>query len=287
MRNDFAVFICTHGRPHAQHTLNSLLNCGYTGRWYLILDDTDSTIQDYIDEYDPKHIIIFDKNHYINNCKDIGDKDGHYKCILYAKMAVEDIAKDFNLSAFMLVDDDITNFRYRYPHLGKCTSVQMKNMDACLKIYVDFLLENKFTAVGFGSPSTYFSGIRSFDPTAFLRYRGVFQVYLRNVSKSVDWINWYGEDNITLLQSTISGNLWLQIPYVEYECVDIGDTTKNGGMVDVYKSSNLFKLNQNVKRNFPGMVTLRLYTKTNKWLITRETKKCFPHIISSYYRKER
>lgn len=286
MRSDFAIFICTHGRPDKQLTYEALKKSGYTGKIYLVLDDTDVTIQQYIDNYGPEHIVIFDKNHYINSCVDTGDVEGHYKCILYAKMAVEDIAKDFNLSAFMLVDDDITNFRYRYPYFDKCASIKMKNMDDCLEIYIDFLLENAFTAVGFGSPSTYFSGVRSFDPTAFLRYRGVFQVYLRNVSKPVIWINWYGEDNITLLQSSISGNLWLQIPYIEYECVEIGDITKDGGMVDIYKSSNLFKLNQNVKRNFPGMVTLRLYTKTHKWLITREAKKCFPCIVSSYYRKD-
>ena len=71
----------------------------------------------------------FDKNHYINTCYDTGDNVGHYKCILYAKMAVEDMAKELGLSSFMLVDDDITNFRYRYPKDGKCASVKMKNMD--------------------------------------------------------------------------------------------------------------------------------------------------------------
>ena len=286
MRNNFAVFICTHGRPNKQLTLNTLRRCGYTGKVYLVLDDTDKTIQQYIDNYDANDIIVFDKNHYINNCYDTGDNVGHYKCILYAKMAVEDMAKEFGLSSFMLVDDDITNFRYRYPKENKCASVKIKNMDDALDIYIDFLLENNITALGFGSPSTYFSGARSFEPDEFLRYRGVFQVYIRNTNIPVTWINWYGEDNITLLKSSTAGNLWLQIPYIEYECVLVGDTSKDGGMVDIYKSVDSFELNFNIKRYFPGSINLMLYHKTNKWLPTWKGKKCFPFILSQVHRKE-
>ena len=41
MRDDFAVFILSHGRAKEQITLNSLLNAGYTGKWYIIVDDLD------------------------------------------------------------------------------------------------------------------------------------------------------------------------------------------------------------------------------------------------------
>ena len=62
MRNDFAIFILTHGRPDTQLTLKTLLACGYTGRWYLVLDDQDDTIQKYIDNFGADRIIVFNMN---------------------------------------------------------------------------------------------------------------------------------------------------------------------------------------------------------------------------------
>ena len=42
MRNDFVVFILSHGRANSLVTVDSLNRCGYTGKWYIILDDEDS-----------------------------------------------------------------------------------------------------------------------------------------------------------------------------------------------------------------------------------------------------
>ena len=99
MRNDFAVFIITHGRPDSQLTYNTLLSCGYTGKVYFVLDDTDKTIQEYIDNFGANKIFVFNKNHYINSDEyGNGTNEGIYSCAVYARRAVEDIAKQFHLS---------------------------------------------------------------------------------------------------------------------------------------------------------------------------------------------
>ena len=43
MRDDFCVFILTHGRPDRVITYKTLLNAGYTGRVYIVIDDEDKT----------------------------------------------------------------------------------------------------------------------------------------------------------------------------------------------------------------------------------------------------
>ena len=47
MRDDFAVFILTHGRAKQQKTVKTLKRCGYTGRLYLIVDETKSWMSIY------------------------------------------------------------------------------------------------------------------------------------------------------------------------------------------------------------------------------------------------
>lgn len=41
MRSDFAVFILTHGRADNVATMGALKKGGYTGKWYMIIDDED------------------------------------------------------------------------------------------------------------------------------------------------------------------------------------------------------------------------------------------------------
>ena len=61
MRDDFAVFILTHGRADNVVTLKSLLRGGYTGRWYMVIDDEDDDAEKYQGKYGADHVIMFDK----------------------------------------------------------------------------------------------------------------------------------------------------------------------------------------------------------------------------------
>ena len=47
LRNDFVVFILTHGRPDKVVTYNTLRNNNYTGPIVLVLDNEDTTIGRY------------------------------------------------------------------------------------------------------------------------------------------------------------------------------------------------------------------------------------------------
>ena len=45
--NDFAAFILTHGRAKNLVTIEALKRGGFTGKWYLILDNEDRTKEQY------------------------------------------------------------------------------------------------------------------------------------------------------------------------------------------------------------------------------------------------
>ena len=60
MRDDFAVFILTHGRADNVETMKALKKGGYTGKWYMILDNEDDTEDKYRENFGDDHIIVFD-----------------------------------------------------------------------------------------------------------------------------------------------------------------------------------------------------------------------------------
>ena len=88
MRKDFAIFIITHARPTNQLTLNLLLEYGYTGEYYLVLDDQDD-VQAYIDLYEPEHIIIFSKEYYFSIADTGLSKQETYQARIETKLADE------------------------------------------------------------------------------------------------------------------------------------------------------------------------------------------------------
>ena len=47
MRNDFVVFILTHGRAWEMHTYKSLQKANYTGKVVFVLDNEDKSIDSY------------------------------------------------------------------------------------------------------------------------------------------------------------------------------------------------------------------------------------------------
>ena len=60
MRNDFAIFILSHGRADIVRTVDTLRRANYSGKWYLVLDNEDDQIPEYIKQFGENHILIFD-----------------------------------------------------------------------------------------------------------------------------------------------------------------------------------------------------------------------------------
>lgn len=82
MMDDFCVFILSHGRPRNIKTLRTLKKCGYTGEWYVVIDDEDDTEAEYRELYGDK-VLQFNKKE-ISETFDTGDLSEDRRTIVYA-----------------------------------------------------------------------------------------------------------------------------------------------------------------------------------------------------------
>ena len=281
MRDDFAIFICTHGRPNTQTTYNALRTQGYTGRVYLVLDDTDSTIQQYIDNYGTKNLIIFNKQFYIDTV-DTGSLPPNYKTILYAKAAVEDIAKQLNLSSFVIADDDISKFRFRYIDEEVLKSVVINDLDSVFTAYVEYLLTADFIALGPCSNVQLIAGKSVFSYDTITKFRVPYNFVFRKTTAPISWVSSFGEDIITALNYGKVGELMWSIPLCQIDLVPPG-SCKEGGMSDTYKSMSTFKLCEYDYMYHPNSIRLRY--NVNRWNAQIIKDNAFPKIISWRYKK--
>jgi hypothetical protein len=281
MSKDFAIFICTHGRPNKQLTLNMLLEGGYTGKWYLVLDDTDKTIQQYIDEYGADKVIIFNKNYYINHTETISNKP-LYACIVYAKNAVEDIARSMNLDAFIIADDDLQRFRLRYPQGDVLKSYSIRHsMDKLIQDNIDFVLNSDIVATSFCTTSMYCCGVSAFTPDSYQRYRVPYVFVFRNPKHKVEWIADFPEDSVTAYRENRVGHTMLTIPDIQIDSVAPAKRLE-GGMTDTYRQDGV-RICMRAVIAEPAFIKIGYYK--GQFLPMYPRKKSFPKIISGRYKK--
>lgn len=279
---NYAVMICTHGRPKSQHTYETLRNSGYTGRIIFVVDDEDDTVQELENEYGTNNdIVVFNKQELID-ISDTGTNENQRKCILYAKNFCEQLAVHQGLNSFIIADDDILKFRFRYVEDGKLKSQNITHsMDDVIDAYIKTMLECDMTATGFGFTQFYFTGVNSFSADNMVKYRVPYNFVFRNTKYKVDWMSWFGEDIITAVYYGRVGQLWTAMPYVQQEIVSLA--TAEGGMKDTYDNNSSVRLAMQNVMYLPS--ELKAYKYNDTYMASIKRDHAFPKLISSSFKK--
>lgn len=282
MRKDFAIFIITHARPTNQLTLNLLLEYGYTGEYYLVLDDQDD-VQAYIDLYEPEHIIIFSKEYYFSIADTgLSKQERVLKFPQYARMAIEDYARDNNYPFFLVLDDDITSIRLRVDENGVLKSYHMNGIiDKVLESCIQFVDEANIACASFGFSNTYRSGVSAlYKETA--RNRMCAETFLRNGRFKVDWRPLMIHDLLTSISHNMQGQVWMQLLNIQVD-IKMSEGKVDGGSADVYRTFNKFRRVCFPLMMYPSCNYPRFYN--GKWITTLNTENSCNKIIGSRYKK--
>ena len=283
MTKKFAVFILTHGRPHNQLTVKSLQDVGYTGEWYLVVDDQDDTFDEYVTEWGADRVIVFHKDHFIKHT-DTGLSVPVPKFAVFARNAIEFIAHSMGYKTFMMLDDDITKLRIRLPEGDSLKSFQINGQfDAIIESSVNYVLECDIACMGLGFCNLYIGGVENFNKEN-PRQRLCAEAFIRNTSHPILWRLNMVEDLITSIDAAMRGEVWFQFLPIQCE-IKMSEGVVDGGNSDVYRQLGMYRISFMPVIAYPSSNAVRLGKKS--WASTTSPDKCIPKIISSRYRKER
>lgn len=160
MRDDFAIFILSHGRSNNVITLKTLKKVGYTGKWYIICDNEDKQLETYKNNFGNEHIIVFDKLAKSKECDTI-DNQTERNIVLFARNSCHRIAKDLGLTYFLELDDDYGEFRSRLWNGDKLSSIYVKDMDAIINEVLEFLEISDAVSIAFSQTGDFIGGAES------------------------------------------------------------------------------------------------------------------------------
>lgn len=140
MSQDFAIFILSHNRAQKIDTLNMLQKHSYSGRYYIVISEDDSQIEDYKKLVGVEHLLIFNKEEYFNRQDTfVRSESPIMSASLYARNYIIDVVKQMRLTHFVMADDDIRDIFFRFNSEGKMKQKRIGDIDEILKAMRDFL----------------------------------------------------------------------------------------------------------------------------------------------------
>ena len=286
MRDDFCVFILTHGRPDRVHTYDTLMKSGYTGKVYIVIDDEDKTADGYRKRFGDK-VLQFCKAEWAEKT-DEGDNFQHRKAIVYARNACWDLAKQVGCRYFVQFDDDYTSFFIRHDSQGKyVTGTVRRQMNETLTALMEFREQSGSTAISMSQGGDHIGGGGGAHRVV---RRKCMNSWFCDVEKPIRFFGHMNEDVSAYVTYGHRGELFCTV--MQSMLTQLATQVTPGGMSDVYLSAGTYTksfytvmaapscVQIGMMGDPPGSAGSRIHHKIN-W------HKAVPKILDEKHRKSR
>ena len=236
MDNNFAVFILSHGRAGNVKTYQTLINQGYTGKIYIIIDDEDDMRNSYIDKYGEDIVRVFSKKD-AAVLVDPADLEPELKGVIYARNYCHTIAEEMGLIHFLVLDDDYNLFAHRYECNGKLLSCTTKRLDDIFMAMIKFLDQTGAITVALAQGGDYIGGVDNGNFKKKLLRKAMNSFFCRTDTP----FKFYGrinEDTTMYVRYGETGHLiFTTMDFM----LNQGQTQKNkGGLTEIYLDSGTY-----------------------------------------------
>ena len=139
MKNNFAYFIASYGKPEYIPTYEALKDRGAEYPIYIVVGYDDPKLTMYINKYED-NLYIFDKTNYLDKVDAIGVYNKTHKICTYSRLAVNDYADELGYKYVGYLFDDIKSFDMRYVNKeGKISATKNFKIDRFMDMYIDLL----------------------------------------------------------------------------------------------------------------------------------------------------
>lgn len=228
MRDDFCVFILTHGRPDRVYTYETLQRSGYTGKVYIVIDDEDDTADEYRKRYGDK-VLQFCKAE-VAKTTDDGDNFG-IRGVVYARNVCWDLARQVGIQYFIVLDDDYMAFYIRHNSQNRPVSQRVhRSIDSILAAMVDFLECSGALTVCMSQGGDFFGGAAGV-PHPRLR-RKAMNSFVCSTDRPFRFVGHINEDVNTYVIGGRRSDLFFMV--LQVQLIQLATQANPGGLTEFY-----------------------------------------------------
>jgi hypothetical protein len=158
MRDDFACFILTHGRPDNVKTYATLRKAGYTGRIYIVIDDEDKAGDQYRANYGDQ-VVTFSKAAIAPTFDEMNNFNDR-RSVIYARNFCHDLAERLGLAYFLELDDDYLQLQHRFDSTQSYVTIDIRRFfdDVC-DCMIEMLDSSRAVSVALAQGGDHIGGI--------------------------------------------------------------------------------------------------------------------------------
>ena len=284
MMNNFAVFILTHGRPNSVLTYDTLIRAGYTGKIYIVIDDEDKDQNEYEKKF-KNNIIKFNKLE-ISKTFDIGDNFLEMRGVVYARNASFDIARKLGIQYFLQLDDDYTDFHFRFDqnlNYNPKVAWKIKNFDQVLQYLLNFFIKTNMNVLAISQGGDWIGGSENTKAKTIGTKRKAMNFMIFDVDKPVQFVGRSNEDVNCYITHQHRGAVFLTLYQLSLN--QKITQSKEGGMTELYLDQGTYVKSfysvmyhpSATKINLMGRYDMRIHHRIN-WESTA------PKIIAQKYK---
>lgn len=281
VRDSFAAFILSHGRADSVVTINTLKTSGYTGKYYLLLDDEDEQIPRYKELYGEEHIIIFNKSE-ASKYFDLMDNFDGNKVITFARNALNKIAYDMGLKYFWELEDDYFDFSIRMEMGNHLPIFPAENLDAICEAFLDFLDNTNVKTIAFAQTGEMLGGKEGQIWKAQLK-RKAMNTFFFKTENPLTFLGRFNDDVNAYITYGKTGDIILQTAIVTlHQAVT---QSRTGGIAEAYKSFGTYVKSFYSVMLRPDCVYISTMGGSDKRIHHKiDWDKCVPMIVSDRFK---
>ena len=288
MKNkDFCIVILTHGRPEKVHTYRALMNAGCKYPIYLIIDNEDKTAAEYYKIFGREKVIMFDKLK-ISKTFDTADNFDNRKTIVYARNASFDIVEKLGYKYFLQLDDDYTEFRYKFNNNNIYTDKTIhQNIDKIFDLTLRYYKSIPAKTISYSQGGDFIGGAKSpsnTNVTSIRIRRKAMNTFFLSVDRRFNFLGRINEDVNTYTNLGSKGGLIFQINKI---AINQPTTQSNsGGMTETYLDGGTYLKSFYTVIFSPSCTVVSLLNSKNPRLHHKiNWNNAVPKIINESYKK--
>ena len=254
--DNFAVFILSHGRADNVITLKTLHRAGYTGRWYIVIDNEDKQADRYYQNFGRENVIMFNKAEEAERT-DCGDNFPERNTVLFARNACFDIAEGLGLEYFLVLDDDYTDFRYKTD--GRFNYLNMawvKDGDAVINLLIEYYKSIDCASLAIAQGGDFIGGGGNDIHESINRRRKAMNFWVLSTKRKYQYISRMNDDVSTYVSLGNRGLLFLTFPLVAIQQKET--QTNDGGLTDMYKKFGTYVKSFYTVMYYPSSIKIEM-----------------------------
>lgn len=281
MREDFTVFILTHGRADRVDTIKTLRKSGYTGPIWLVIDNEDEQRSEY-EKLPVTGVYVFDKAEEMKRT-DTEDNFANHKLVVYARNRIHEIAAELGFEYFLMLDDDYKTIDYRYIDGNSLRSKSIKDADKIFELYVDFLEVSGARTVCFSQAGDFIGGATNGNFKKQV-LRKAMNSFFCKTDRPFKFTGSTNEDVNMYITLGMRGELCFTVAYI---AVTQHMTQENkGGLTDIYLEDGTYVKSFYSVICQPSCAMVKMMGEKHRRIHHQiKWNNCCPKIINERYRK--